>query len=310
MFSELKTFLFPNPLDKLLKIHRSTPQPRCLIYWNRGLGDIPLGLYALCLHIRKMLPGAKIVFLTRKDLAEAFMLLKDVEVLVDPEMQRGATSCITKALAQHQLTQEMFDLVIEHVDATRWLQWQLGTLVPKLQWHQEWDLLYKAFNLQPSKKYLAVHVSSETSQYYNYEKNWSAERFQELFDRLEGQQEILLLGLQQDTKFHGKHIIDLRGKTTCFEMLSVIKHCACHLLAPDSGVLSIVYYLDVPFPLHLVSLWADPRQGILRQKVASPNPQLMHIPLKGADKCVENISVEQVVKALYCRMQEGYAHGT
>ena len=43
------------------------------------------------------------------------------------------------------------------------------------------------------------------------------------------------------------------------------------LVAPDSGVLTAAYYLADDFPLDVISLWSDPRQGILKQGCPSPN---------------------------------------
>jgi hypothetical protein len=50
--------------------------------------------------------------------------------------------------------------------------------------------------------------------------------------------------------------------------------------------------------LTLVSLWSDPRQGILRQGSPSPNPQLVHVPIVGRDEDVRNIGVDDVEAAL------------
>lgn len=301
MFNTLRRWVLSNPLDRLLKLHHNKEHPRCLVCWNRGLGDLPLGLYALCTQIRKRMPEAKIIFLTRSDLADAFAMLEDVQVIIDPDMKRGTSIDLEIALRRSGYTRSDFDLILEKVDSKRWLDWQLGRLTPKLQWNPEWDILAEPFALGKKKKYLGVHVSSETAQYYGYEKNWSQQSFQTLFDRMGPQQEVLLFGMKQEPLFQGAHIHDLRGKTSLFQMLSIIKNYCSHLLAPDSGVLSIVYYIDTCFPLHVVSLWADPRQGILKQKVPSPNTQLVHDPLVGDKECVENISVEQVIQALYCR---------
>jgi hypothetical protein len=300
MFDRVKKWIFGNPLDQILKPFKSKHAPTCLICWNRGLGDIPLGLYALCMHIKTILPEVKITFLTRHDLAEAFQMLQGVEILVDPYMKRGVATCLDSALVQHQKQRADYDLILEKVDAQRWLDWQLGTLTPRLSWQSEWDCLAHQFGLDSTKNYLAVHVSSETSQHYDYEKNWPAQSFQKLFDQVADQgQEILLFGVGKDTLFEGQHIIDLRGETSFCEMIAVIKKYCSHLLAPDSGVLSVIYYIDHEFPLKIVSLWADPRQGVLKQNVRSPNLKLAHYPLIGHKELVANISVEQVVQSLY-----------
>ena len=80
------------------------------------------------------------------------------------------------------------------------------------------------------------------------------------------------------------------------QMLSIIKNCCSHLVVPDSGVLSLTYFIDQSFPLTIVSLWADPLQGVLKQNVASPNPLLVHHPLIAKDGDLKNVSVEQVLE--------------
>ena len=69
-------------------------------------------------------------------------------------------------------------------------------------------------------------------------------------------------------------------------------------LGTNGGVLTMVYYHDVHCPLALVSLWVDPRQGVLRRKVASPHPRLRHVPLLGAGEAVSKITVEEVFGAI------------
>ena len=126
-------------------------------------------------------------------------------------------------------------------------------------------------------------------------KKWT-QLFEQLTERQE--KEVLLFGLQPTHSFPLPHVIDMRGKTTLFEMLSIIKNCCPYLIAPDSGVLSLTYFLAVSFPIRIVSLWADPNQGVLKQAVSSPNPQLVHIPLFGRDQDISTIEVASVVEAL------------
>jgi hypothetical protein len=79
-------------------------------------------------------------------------------------------------------------------------------------------------------------------------------------------------------------------------MLALIKNCCSHLVVPDSGVLSLTYFIDQSFPLTIVSLWADPLQGVLKQNVVSPNPVLVHHPLIAKEGDLKNVSVEQVLE--------------
>jgi hypothetical protein len=67
---------------------------------------------------------------------------------------------------------------------------------------------------------------------------------------------------------------------------------------PRRGVLTAAYYLADDFPLDVISLWSDPRQGILKQDCPSPNPRLRHVALRGRDEDVRNLSVDEVAAAL------------
>src|SRR5205823_2630996 len=87
---------------------------------------------------------------------------------------------------------------------------------------------------------------------------------------------IILFGMNSIGDFANKDWIDLRGKTTLLEMLAIVKNYCKYLLVPDSGILSILYYLNDTFPINVISLWSDPHQGILKQNVPSPNSKLHH----------------------------------
>jgi ADP-heptose:LPS heptosyltransferase len=297
MFKRLWRRLAPNPLDQILRRAVKKKSRTFLITWNRGLGDIPLGLYALVYRIRAFVPDAEITFLTRPDLEEAFSLLRDVKVLVGTEWKRGNTFDLQKTLAELDLDRFHFDVILEDPDPTYWLKWQLGALVPKLQWKAEWDDLRKRFELTESA-YIGMHVHTETS--YGYQKNWPMHHWETLFKKMREntQNKIILFGFQQNPVFDFPGIVDLRGKTNLFEMLSIIKNHCRFLVVPDSGVLSITYYLSIDFPIKVISLWADPRQGVLKQNVPSPNTLLVHFPLIGAHGDISQISVEKVMEIL------------
>ncbi|MCI5051565.1 MAG: hypothetical protein MRY21_00330 [Simkaniaceae bacterium] len=277
--SHLKRFFrrfLPNPFDRLLLQAQQEGKQHVLILWNRGLGDIPLGLYALKMRIFEKMPAAKITILTRIDLRECFELLGDVEVLASPTMRRGVPVHIDEELEAMGRRQEEFDLILEKVDPTRWLEWQLGALVPKLQWDEKFNAMVKRFGLK-GREYVGAHVSSETGQFYGYEKNWPAAKWREVISGID--RPVILFGMEKDDSFHMPGVIDLRGDTNLHEMIALIKEHCQTLIAPDSGVLSVIYYVNADFPLHVISLWSDPRQGVLRQNVPSPNPSLKHSPL-------------------------------
>ncbi|MCP5506653.1 MAG: hypothetical protein H7A38_07215 [Chlamydiales bacterium] len=301
LFKKLLEPFLPNPFDKLLKRMVTEEKTRFLIVWNRGLGDIPLGLYALVYRIRSYLPHASITFLTRKDLADLFTMLDEVDVIVGSSVVRGKPVNVAENLKEHQLSTNMFDVVLEKPDPTRWLKWQLGTLIPKLSWNPEWDGLIEKYELDPNETYIGCHVQTETGVYYGYEKNWDLPSWRNLFNRIEKEKKgkILLFGMEREPAFLMDNVVDLRGRTNVFEMLSIIKNHCRYLVAPDSGVLSVAYYVDACYPIRVVSLWADPRQGVLRQNVESPNPEFEHVPLIGKHEKVSNITTDEVYDALF-----------
>jgi ADP-heptose:LPS heptosyltransferase len=286
MLKTLWKKIAPNPLDRYLKKAAKSGCKTVLIPWNRGLGDIALGLYAITKRVKDYIPDAEVTFLTRPDLLDGFQLLKGVNAIAAPEWARGKPTPLPSDLPA-------FDLVIPNADPSYWVAWQRGKLIPKMEWNPAWDSLCEKFNL-PSNC-IAAHVHCETG--YYFERNWPHEKWQELFDTLEGP--IILLGLKKEPTFKHPKLFDLRGETSLFEILSILKNkCRC-LIAPDSGILGMTYFLNTPFSLRVVSLWADPNHGIMKQNVPSPNPLLVHIPVISPNrKDAALIPVAEVVKAL------------
>src|SRR5262245_57729900 len=82
MIRSLVRKLRGDELDRILEGAARGGARRFLVFWNRGLGDIALGLYALFARIRQAVPTAEIAVLTRQDLAEAFTLLDVQRVIV------------------------------------------------------------------------------------------------------------------------------------------------------------------------------------------------------------------------------------
>ena len=287
MFRTLARLLLPNPLDARLK-----KRPKnVLVCWNRGLGDIALGLYAIVHRIRTLSPEAKITFLVRENLADGMSMLDGVKTIVAPGWKRGEPYALPNI--------EGFDLVLEHPSPSDWCRWQYGKLTPKLRWDKQHDDLWQRFALPDGFTYVGVQAVAETN--YGLWRNWPEARWRELFDQWAqlGNVRVLLFGYGTVPKFDHPMIMDLRGKTTLFELLSIIKHRCTALVLPDSGILSMTYYLDETFPLRVVSLWADPRHGILKQNVPSPNPALVHIPLVGALRDASTITAAQVNQACF-----------
>lgn len=277
-----------NPLDALLEKAQKKRQKKFLLFWNRGLGDIALGLYAIVHQIRKYIPEAEITFLTRPGLYEGFVLLSDVDVRVLPQLKRGDQIDIRRVIDT-----SAYDVIIENPDPTKWVSWQLGNLTPILHWQNEWDDLWTKFPLDIEDTYIGAHVQTETN--YASWRDWPISSWQKLFEKITGDgKKVLLFGFEKDPKFEIPGVIDLRGQTPLFELLSIIKNRCSALIVPDSGISSMVYFLNVDFPIKHISLWSEPYMGILKQNVASPNKLLQHIPILGKDKNIANITAEEV----------------
>jgi len=290
-----------NPFDLMMKEAQRKGVSRVIVFWNRGLGDIPLGLYAFVQRTHLFLPDARIIFITRKDLAPMFELLEGCEAISSPNLIRGEKFDADQVLELLDLPREDGDLVFESLNPTKWFKWQIGNVVPKLKWKDEWDEKAKRFDLP--QNCIGVHIDTETGQYYRYNKNWPADYWTSLFQGID--QPILIFGSNQEDQKWPPNVIDLRGKTDLLELISIIKNYCSHLVVPDSGILSIIYYIDANFPIKVVSLWADPKQGVLRQKVASPNINFSHHPLVGKGGDLRKVSALEVLRTLQQQTQVG-----
>jgi hypothetical protein len=295
MFRTVARLFLPNPLDWMLKRAAKAKKTKILIGWNRGLGDIALGLYAIVHRIREFIPEAEITFLIRANLRDGFAMLRNVRILEAPDWKRGEKSSCKKTLLKMGIDPKRFDLIIERPSPTDWVRWQRGKLVPKLNWNPAHDELWKSFGLSSEFTYIAVQPVAETT--YGLWRNWSASRWNDLFLRLGhwNRIRVLLFGHEASPLFQHPNVIDLRGKTSLFEMLSIIKNRCRFAILPDSGILSMIYYLDVSFPIHIISLWADPNHGILKQGVFSPNPLLVHSPLIGENRDLSSVSAKDLI---------------
>ncbi len=304
MFRTFSRHFLPNRLDWLCKRTAKRKGRKILLAWNRGLGDIALGLYAIVHRIRALVPHAEISFLVRENLLDGFSLLDGVEAFAALGWKRGEPYDVEQSLLAIGRDPKAYDLIIPWPSPSDWVRWQHGTLVPRLSWKKEYDDLWKRFSLDEGVIYIGAQASAETN--YGLWRNWPEGRWREFFEGLRRYPKVrtLLFGYGNTPCYESDQIIDLRGKTTLFELLSIIKNRCSHLIAPDSGVLSMAYYLDQPFPLQVISLWADPKHGILKQNVASPNPLLVHRPLIGSHRDCSSISAESVLTTLF-----GNSHG-
>ena len=293
----LRTFL-PNPLDQILRKAKKNGSKKFLLGWNRGLGDIALGLYAIVKRIKDFIPDAEITFLTRKNLHEGFSLLEGVDIILSPQWQRHKSYDVKTTLKELGKKSSDYDVIIDQPDPTYWVKWQLGKLSPRLVWPKCYDDLYKKFSLPKGKTFIGVQPLGETN--YNLWRNWPEKKWKQFFSLSLKKKEIvfLLFGINKDPVFDDPNVIDLRGKTNVFEILSVMKNLCKKVILPDSGILSLLYFLDDTFPIEVISIWAKTNHGILKQNVLSPNKLLKHIAIRAKDQNLQNLSIDEVFERL------------
>jgi hypothetical protein len=287
-------------LDRALQRARTDSGRDFLLCWNRGLGDVALCLVPIFLRIRHEVADARITVVTRPELEEVFRLTDTDRVVTIPGLVRGATLGVDD-LVRAGLEPERFAHVFIAPDVNRWLTDRRTEFPPTLRWNAAWDALADSkLTASPDCIRVGAQPSSETSAYYRYGKDWDPDKWRALFalNDLGPRVEWLLFGEKPEPSYDADNVIDLRGRTRYLELASIIKNRCRVLILPDSGVLATAYYLDARFPVDIVSLWSDPRQGVLLQGSPSPNPLLRHIPLVGRDEEVRHISVDLVAAEL------------
>lgn len=289
------------PFDRALRAALHAGRHEFAFGWNRGLGDVALGVVPLFARIRAVDPASRIVVFTRADLADAFRLTDADAVHVVAGAARGSTIDPVAHAAAMGVPLSPSATVFADPDPTRWIDGRRQEFPPSLRWNPDWNA--RADRLVPAADGtidIGAHVSSETAQYYGYVKDWPAARWRELFARVSAGRNVrwLLFGSAADVAFVQPDVVDLRGRTDFLDLLALIRTRCRVLVAPDSGVLTAAYYLAQSFPLDVVSLWSDPRQGILKQDCPSPNPELRHVALVGRGDDVRNLSVGEVERAV------------
>ena len=277
--------------DRTLRDAVRSGRHRFVFGWNRGLGDIALGLVPLFLRIREADPCARIEVVTREDLAQPFELAGVDAIHVVASLARGQPVDLSSIAGPDAVA-------FADPDPTRWLEGRRREHPPRLSWRPQWNALADLVADDRNVVTVGAHVASETAQYYGYVKDWPAERFAALFSRFPENVRFVLFGNEARSTFTQPNLVDLRGRTSFLELLSVLRNRCRILVAPDSGVLTAAYYLDETFPLDVISLWSDPRQGVRKQGCDSPNALLRHVAIDGAREDVRNIAVDTVALAL------------
>lgn len=293
--------LIGTAFERGLNRARLDPRDGLLFFWNRGLGDVTLALAPLFVQIRQRIPGARISVVTRPELDEAFRLAGADDVRVINGLERGRPITAQVLRTECGIDLERFGAAFLDPDPTRWFHGRRRELTPRLPWKAEWDALADALVAEaPGRTLFGAHVSSETAGVYSYVKDWPVAHWRALMERIGPSENVhwVLFGQTPEPACDLPHVSDLRGRTGLIELLAIVKNRCRALIGPDSGIINTVYYVDASFPVTLVSLWSDPRHGILQQGGPSPNPQLRHVPIVGRDEDVRNIGVDEVEAAL------------
>jgi hypothetical protein len=247
------------------------------------------------------IPGASIEVVTRADLEEPFRLTAARAVHVVPGLARGDRLGADDACARLPADPRAGALAIDAPDATRWLAVTRRPASPRFGWDPANDTLAGPLVDRGDRRpWIAVHANTETAQHYGYVKDWPADAWRRLFREMARRHDVrfVLLGHGREPAFDEPNVVDLRGRTGFLAMLALVRTRCTALVAPDGGILNAVYFLDAEFPITVVSLWSDPRQGLLKARSRSPNPGLVHVPLVGAGHDVRGIAPTDVLAAL------------
>jgi hypothetical protein len=291
-----------DPYEQALSRAARERRDRLVFFWNRGLGDIALGLVPMFERAGERVPGAAIEVVTRADLDEPFRLTTASRVHVVPGLERTERIGAGTACARLASDPREGAVAIDSPDPTRWLAAAGARAAPpRFRWNPVFDTLAsRLVDPTDARPWIAAHVSTETAAHYRYVKDWSPDAWRELFRKAARHHDLqfVLLGLAAEPAFPEPNVLDLRGRTGFLEMLALIRTRCAALVAPDGGVLNAIYFLDSEAPLTVVSLWSDPQQGLLKARAPSPNPRLVHVPLVGAGNDVRAVPPDDVLAAL------------
>ena len=290
-----------DPFERALARAARARVTRVVFFWNRGLGDIALGLVPRFARTAGRLPGAAVEVVTRAELEEPFRLTAATAIHVVPGLARADGADAASACARLPRDPREGALAIDRPDPTRWLAIARDPAPPRFTWDPRHDALAARFGgADDGRPWIAIHASTETARHYRTVKDWPPERWRALFAGAAktGDARFVLLGHEREPAYDAPNVLDLRGRTGFLEMLALVRTRCTALVAPDGGVLNAVYLLDAQFPLRVVSLWADPGQGILKADTPSPNRHLSHVPLVGALGDTGAIGVDAVLAAL------------
>ncbi len=285
---KLAEIILPNPFVQILKKLKNDAS--IILFWNRGLGDIPLLMYPLLSIIRKNCHNAKITIITRKDLYEGFLLLDaSLTVFSSEKLIRKMPEPYSEILAELNLIPSNYDYIFYRPAAANWGRRERKGLICRLNWN---ETFFTPHEIKTTKPIAVLHINSETV--YKFEKNLAEEAWHYIIGDLKHKGYfVIAVGFSQNS---GDFDVDqdLRGKTSLFELISLMINHKGLFIGPDSGLLNTLYYLDVQVGYHLISFWSNPRVGLLKQNTPSPNNLLKNDVILAPDENLSKLSAKVI----------------
>src|SRR4030095_3555432 len=155
-------------LDRAVRRAAAGPRRDFLFFWNRGLGDIALGLVPAFARVRRDVPGARVIVVTRPELKEPVALNDADSVRTTAGLARGerVTLADLRAIAGPEL--DRCAAVFEDPDVNRWLLGRRHEFSPLLRRRPAWcPLSDRVAPAAAGGVYVGAHVSAEKTQYYH-----------------------------------------------------------------------------------------------------------------------------------------------
>src|SRR5436190_16515954 len=112
---------FGTEFDRALARAHQDTRKRFLFFWNRGLGDIALGLVPLFQRIRDEFPGARIEVVTREELRAPFELAHVDALHVVKDLQREARIDFAAVAPDLGIELDRYAACFAYPDPNRWL---------------------------------------------------------------------------------------------------------------------------------------------------------------------------------------------
>ena len=124
---------------------------------------------------------------------------------------------------------------------------------------------------EKGKPYVGVHVQTETN--YSLRKELADCHWKECFFKIPSREqgvEAYSFWICSAPVFEGEGIVDLRGRHLFLKCSQSLKIVVDYMLLPDSGVLSIAYYIDATFPFrYRISLGRSKARSVQAERCFS-----------------------------------------